>query len=1844
MPILWPGVGGGSGSSDYQPVGLGLVHEPPRAVSCPLVILAVAAVAFQIYAAPKVLILDTTVYGGASSLEAQTAVALGYQVDVVNASQWSALTATDFASYRALILGDPPCGPVSAVAAAQANRAVWGPVVNGNIIIIGTDETLHQHYGGAILTTNGIRFAVDRPGTTGLFVSLSCYYASASTGTPVPVLDPFGVFTVTGVVCYEQAHIVETHPAMNQLSDDILSNWGCSVHEGFSSWPGSFTPLAIAEGAGTSYTGPDLSVGSPYILVSGQGLSPITNRMTLTPESATNPTNTQHTVCAKVVTNGSLAIGVNVVFTIISGPNAGTTATIQTDDHGTACFTYLGAGGAGTDVIVAQYVDVLGQTLTSNEAEKEWIDPCGHGLTASIAQVFCQSNQLFVLFSGPLAGSSATDPSHYSLDRGFTVTGVAFAPGSRNEVIVTADQNFVSFTTYTLQIFNLTNICGDIIVPNPTILPFQCDPRCPGLVCPTNMVVQCEGTAGTEVDFDPFVDPGCSNVTLICVPPSGSLFPAGTTFVTCTALQYDSFTNLVSSNSCIFSVTVTDSLPPLIYCATNKYVECGTAWDFDPPRVLDNCCPSNMITVVVLSTVTNTLGPCQSVITRTWQATDCNGNPATCSQIVTIADSTPPTLSCNSNKFVNSCPDCFMRGVLDYSVLWNFSRTVMTNGYYPSGSVIGASDGVLYGTTFRGGSDDRGTVFKLNKDGSGFGVLHTFSGAAGPGSGPQAGVTEASDGWLYGTTVGGGTSPTDGTVYRLQKDGSLYQVLHNFTGPSTDGAGPYAGVIEGDDGAIYGTTVGGGENGVGTVYKLNKNGTGFQLLHSFSTSSDGYNPEGGLLKAYDGNLYGVTTYSDETNVGTIFTLKQDGSGYQVLHRFAASGAEGTRPGATLIQGNGLALFGVTFAGGAYGGGTIFTLQPGGSGFAVLHDFSGTGGDGYGAHTPLIEAVDGMLYGTADAGGSGGFNGGMIFRLNPNGSGFAGVKSFSGPDGYFPRSVGGLFEDSDGEMYGTTYYGGSTFATPASAVGDGIVFKLGCPRAWTFDVPSARDVCCTNVAVQMLSTTASNLGPCSVSYTRTWLAADCCSNTSTCSQTVTVAYTNPPAVTCNPNKLVGCGMYWTFDDPSGFAPCCDTNPPIVTVLSTVTNSAPPCYQLATRVWQLTDCCSNSVTCTQTVTIIVSDTTPPVVTCPGDKTVTCGAGWRFDHPLAMDDCSGTNVILGVVTNIISGGGCFTAHTRVWQVSDLCNNSVLCTQTVTVVSATGPMFVCPLGSPSNLVPNPGFENLTACPDSVSELSRAAPWFSATVGGTSDLFNDCSSSPAVGVPANLFGNQAPHGGHGYGGGKEYPEWEYLSSPLAAPLTAGQTYEVSFYVSLADNSQFALDNLGVCFSTGPLPDPSGFYAVPLTTFTPQVQNRSGDFLTSKTSWTLVRGWFTAAGGENYLTIGNFYDAFDTPTLFVGGVSSIVYYYFDDVSVSPLATGCCPDKVVAAGSAWTFDQPVAVSGCCGDVPVNILNTVTNAGLCQNVITRTWEADCCGITNTCSQTVTVVSTAAPPNDECAHAIAISPYVSSAICGTTTCATPSVPGSLSPAPCGSSLASPDVWYSLTLPCSGSVYLSTCGQCFLNTNNPLNAVLSVYTGTCGALTQVPGACSDGSPPSTCSPQAQLTFLASAGVKYYIRVAGTNGATGNFLLNVGPPACTNGCLSIRCPTNTTVISCCTNARVNYTVTVTDLCTTNVTVVYTQPPGSDFLINASTLVICTATDEFGSTAQCQFAITVNMASPTVVVVGTNIVVTWPGPGCGVLQQAPAVTGPWTDVPGAMSPYVTPLSAGGIRFFRLRCN
>jgi uncharacterized repeat protein (TIGR03803 family) len=321
---------------------------------------------------------------------------------------------------------------------------------------------------------------------------------------------------------------------------------------------------------------------------------------------------------------------------------------------------------------------------------------------------------------------------------------------------------------------------------------------------------------------------------------------------------------------------------------------------------------------------------------------------------------------------------------------------VGVNGKNPNGSLI--SDGTfLYGMTFAGGTNYNGTLFKIKPDGSGYVKLVDFGSGI---NGDYPFGSLISDGtFFYGMTSSGGIN-NGGTIFKIKSDGSNYQDLWDFAG--TNGSAP-SGSLVSDGTFLYGMTTMGGTNNLGTVFKIKTDGSSFLTLMDFTTSTNGslfYGSESSLI--FDGVfLYGMTPEGGANNLGTIFKIKPDGSGYVSLLDFAGA-ANGSYPYGGSLFSDGTFLYGMTTGDGTSDIGTIFKIKPDGSGYVKLLTFNGTNGR---LPNGSLISDGGFLYGMTREGGTPGD--GVIFKLG-GAVGIEQVKGESNEISIYPNPTNGFF--------------------------------------------------------------------------------------------------------------------------------------------------------------------------------------------------------------------------------------------------------------------------------------------------------------------------------------------------------------------------------------------------------------------------------------------------------------------------------------------------------------------------------------------------------------------------------------------------------------------------------------------------------------------------------------------------------------------------------------------------------------------------------------------------------------------------------------------------------------------
>jgi uncharacterized repeat protein (TIGR03803 family) len=365
-----------------------------------------------------------------------------------------------------------------------------------------------------------------------------------------------------------------------------------------------------------------------------------------------------------------------------------------------------------------------------------------------------------------------------------------------------------------------------------------------------------------------------------------------------------------------------------------------------------------------------------------------------------------------------------------------------TDGSYPSAALVQATNGKFYGTTGGGGPNGQGTVFKITPNGT-LTTLHSFNFT--DGYSPYAALVQAANGEFYGTTQFGGANSACGsgigcgTVFKITLSGNL-TALYSFCSQTncTDGSEPYAGLVQATDGNLYGTTLAGGANDDGTVFKITRSGT-LTTLHSFDYTG-GYLPDGGLVQGTNRKFYGTTRNGGANDDGTVFSITAGGT-LNTLHSFDRT--DGAEP-AGLVQGTNGDFYGITGFGGANsscgqgaGCGTVFKITPSGN-LTMLHSFDGT--DGYNPVAALIQGTDGKFYGTTQFGGANNACNnqdagcGTVFEMAPSGK-LTTLYSFCSQtnctDGGGPLAA--LVQATSGKFYGTTEGGGANRA--------GTVFSL-----------------------------------------------------------------------------------------------------------------------------------------------------------------------------------------------------------------------------------------------------------------------------------------------------------------------------------------------------------------------------------------------------------------------------------------------------------------------------------------------------------------------------------------------------------------------------------------------------------------------------------------------------------------------------------------------------------------------------------------------------------------------------------------------------------------------------------
>jgi uncharacterized repeat protein (TIGR03803 family) len=402
------------------------------------------------------------------------------------------------------------------------------------------------------------------------------------------------------------------------------------------------------------------------------------------------------------------------------------------------------------------------------------------------------------------------------------------------------------------------------------------------------------------------------------------------------------------------------------------------------------------------------------------------------------------------------------------TLLYSFcSQPDCADGSESDVGLVEGTNGILYGTTEHGGPNSWGAVFKITLAGA-LSTLYGFGVENGSASDPASPLVQANNGAYYGTTSGGGVNGS-GSIFSITAAGSL-TTRHSFCGAPTcentnngaaEGFSPQAGLIQATDGNLYGTTFGGGvnggvsSNGGGTVFKMTEGGA-LTTLYSFCSQTDcadGWGPVAGLVQGADGNFYGTTSYNGATGAGTIFQITPSGT-LTTLHTFCSQTdcADGSGPSAPLIQATDGNFYGTTTYGGntnggtATGWGTVFKITPGGV-LTTLYTFCSQSGctDGGRSFAALVQGTDGNFYGTTSTDGANTCHCGTVFKLSMGLAPFVKTLPTTGAVGTAVRILGTDLTGATGVTFNGvaaafTSVSGTEITTtvPAGATGGSVI--------------------------------------------------------------------------------------------------------------------------------------------------------------------------------------------------------------------------------------------------------------------------------------------------------------------------------------------------------------------------------------------------------------------------------------------------------------------------------------------------------------------------------------------------------------------------------------------------------------------------------------------------------------------------------------------------------------------------------------------------------------------------------------------------------------------------------------
>ena len=1250
--------------------------------------------------------------------------------------------------------------------------------------------------------------------------------------------------------------------------------------------------------------------------------------------------------------------------------------------------------------------------------------------------------------------------------------------------------------------WSATDACGNSSTCNQTVT--VQDTSAPTIICATNKTVEC-GSAWT---FDA-PNAGIHQVSILNTV-TNSL--CGNTFTATRTWQ--AVNDCGTFSQCSQTVTVQDSTPPTINCATNKAVTLGTVWAFDEPTAEDTC-GTNAITVV--GTVTNTAGYCGNgfAVTRTWRATDTCGNHAECSQLVSVLDGASSTVVCATNKTV------------EFGSAWTFDPPDAGSDVL---SVLSTTTNLTCGLTFV--------------------ATRTWQATNSCGASSQCSQT---------VTVQDTTPPTITCATNKSVDaGSTWSFDAPIASDSADGTNVTISVVSSTTNSICGdiftatwtwraTDACGNSNECSqTVTVLDKTPPVItcpsNLLFTADAGQCSRSNVTFTLEATDNCLVTnkvSTPPSGSTfpvGVTTVTNTATDASGNTSSCTFTVTVADVAAPAVTIAQG------------------ADATIE-----------------------CPSVPNFSAPIFVDACAG-----------AITPS---VATVTNLAGCTNVITRTWAA--DDGRGNVTNRSQVIMMVDTTPpAVTTAQGSDATIECPAPPNFTAPVFTDAC-VGVITPSVQTTTNTVG-CTNIITRTWTANDGCGNNTNRSQVITVVDTTPPAVTTaqGENATIECPAVPSFAAPVFTDACAGVITPSV---QTTTNTV-GCTNIITRTWTANDGCGNSTNRSQVITMV--DTTPPAVTTAqgGDAAIECPATPNFTAPVFTDACAG--VITPSVQTTTNTVGCTNIITRTWTADDGCANSTNRSQVITVVDTTPPAVATAQGANATIecpaVPNfsaPVFTD--ACAGAITPSVQTT---TNTVGCTNILTRTWTADDGCGNSTNrsqviTVVDTTPPAvttAQGENATIECPATPSFIAPVFTDACAGvvtpsvqTTTNVVGCTNIITRTWTANDGCGnstnrsqviTVVDTTP-PAVTTAQGANATIECPATPNFTAPVFTDACAGVItpsVQTTTNAVGCTNIVTrtwtandgCGNSTNRSQVITVI-------------DTTPPAVTTAQGANATIECPATPSFTAPVFTDACAGVITPSVQTTTNTVG-CTNIITRTWTAnDGCGNSTNRSQVITVIDTT-PAS------------VTTAQGANATIECPATPNFTAPV--------------FTDACAGVITPSV--QTTTNTVGCTNLITRTWTANdgCGNSTnrsQVITVVDTTSPAVTTAQGANATIECPA--------------TPNFSVPVFTDACA-GVITPSVQTTTNTVGC-TNI-ITRIWTANDGCgnSTNrtqvITVVDTTPPAVTTAQGADATIECPATPSFTApvfTDACAGVITPTIVTVTNVVGATNIIRrTWTAnDGCG---------------------------------------